>query len=212
MPLMPLKHADIWLAIDRLAERHGLSPSGLARKAALSPTVFNPSKRESKQRKRWPSTESIARILQATGTGLDEFMRLAAPDAGTARKALPLLRMSDAARPGRFDENGHPAGDAWENIAFPALPDPHAFILEMTGKSAEPVYRDGDRIVLSPAAPPRRDDRVALRLKKGEIMPGRLNRDITNKIELIPFTPGAAAVTLVRAEIEWVYRIVWASQ
>ena len=40
-----LKHTDIWRAIDRLAAQHGLSASGLARRAGLDPTTFNKSKR-----------------------------------------------------------------------------------------------------------------------------------------------------------------------
>jgi phage repressor protein C with HTH and peptisase S24 domain len=61
-----LHHADIWRAIDRLAERHGLSASGLARKAGLSATLFNPSKRINGKRKRWPSTESIDMVVFLT--------------------------------------------------------------------------------------------------------------------------------------------------
>ena len=40
-----LTHAQIWTALDRLAARAGLSPSGLAKKAGLDPTTFNKSKR-----------------------------------------------------------------------------------------------------------------------------------------------------------------------
>ena len=57
-----LTHAQIWHAIDSLAERYGLSASGLARKAGLDPTTFNVSKRQSVDgRLRWPSTESSPR-------------------------------------------------------------------------------------------------------------------------------------------------------
>lgn len=70
---MTLTHAQIWLAIDRLAERHGMTPSGLARHAGLDPTAFNPSKRTRGDRLHWPSTESIAKILAVTETGVVEF-------------------------------------------------------------------------------------------------------------------------------------------
>ena len=42
---MMLSHAQIWNALDRLAERNGMSPSGLAKKAGLDATTFNKSKR-----------------------------------------------------------------------------------------------------------------------------------------------------------------------
>ena len=67
-------HDDIWKAIDRLATTFGYSPSGLAKKAGLDPTTFNRSKRHSAEGKpRWPSTESIAKILSVTGVTMTEF-------------------------------------------------------------------------------------------------------------------------------------------
>ena len=63
-----LSHSRIWAAIDPLAARHGMTPSGLARRAGLDATTFNRSKRVTGDgRQRWPSTESIAKILDATG-------------------------------------------------------------------------------------------------------------------------------------------------
>ena len=59
-----LTHNQIWTAIDRLAARAKLSPSGLAKKAGLDPTTFNKSKRVTPEgRQRWPSTESVAKAL-----------------------------------------------------------------------------------------------------------------------------------------------------
>ena len=67
-------HDRIWAAIDALAERNRLSPSGLARRAGLDPTSFNKSKRQGVDgRQRWPSTESIAKVLDATGASIDEY-------------------------------------------------------------------------------------------------------------------------------------------
>jgi len=40
-----LTHGKIWTAIDALASRYGLLPSGLAKRAGLDVTAFNPSKR-----------------------------------------------------------------------------------------------------------------------------------------------------------------------
>ena len=59
-----IRHAEIWRAIDRLAAKHGLTASGLARRAGLDATAFNKSKRKGPSGKpRWPSTESVAKIL-----------------------------------------------------------------------------------------------------------------------------------------------------
>lgn len=70
-------HAEIWSAIDLLAAENGYSPSGLAKKAGLDPTTFNKSKRTSADGKpRWPSTESLSKILAATNTNMAEFFEL----------------------------------------------------------------------------------------------------------------------------------------
>jgi len=68
---------QLWYAIDHLAEIRGLSTSGLARKAGLDPTAFNKSKRFSRDgRPRWPSTESISRVMLATGVSFSQFAAL----------------------------------------------------------------------------------------------------------------------------------------
>lgn len=206
-----LQHADIWRAIDRLAERHGLSPSGLARKAGLSATLFNPSKRSSGKRKRWPSTESVAAILKATGSSLDEFVALASADAQQHR-SLPLLSLADLKKKNPFDANGHPAEDGWDQISLPGANDPHAYVIEVTGRGLEPFYRDGDRVIASPAEKPRRGDRILLRTSEGEIHAKILGREGAQKIELFAFGAEEAPLTLSRADIEWMHRIVWASQ
>ncbi|MFN7026693.1 MAG: helix-turn-helix domain-containing protein, partial [Pseudorhizobium sp.] len=70
-----LSHDTIWQALDALAERHKLTASGLARRAGLDPTAFNKSKRHGPDgRLRWPSTESIAKVLEATGSSVDQFL------------------------------------------------------------------------------------------------------------------------------------------
>ena len=62
-----MKHEDVWRALDTLAAENGLSASGLAKRSGLDPTTFNPSKRHMPNgRERWPSTESLAKVLAAT--------------------------------------------------------------------------------------------------------------------------------------------------
>lgn len=70
-------HAELWSAIDALAKNAQLTPSGLARRAGLDPTTFNKSKRfASDGRPRWPSTESLAKILEVTATDMITFGQL----------------------------------------------------------------------------------------------------------------------------------------
>ena len=70
-----ITNAKIWTALDRVAREHGLTGGGLARAADLDQTVFNPSKRHMKAtgRARWPSSETIAKVLNVTGVSMSEF-------------------------------------------------------------------------------------------------------------------------------------------
>jgi phage repressor protein C with HTH and peptisase S24 domain len=207
-----LSHEQVWKAIDGLGARYGLTPSALARKAGLDPTTFNRSKRQTAGgRERWPSTESIAKVLQATGASLEEFIGLTSTS-GTRRHTRPLLRLSQAGAEGYFDETGRVIGDGWDEIDILADADEHSYALEISGDSMTPLYRDGDIVVVSPSAPVRRGDRVVLRTRAGEVMARELKRQTTRTVELASFNPETPDRTLPSEEVSWIARIVWASQ
>jgi phage repressor protein C with HTH and peptisase S24 domain len=209
-----LTHAQVWSAIDRLAKHAGLSASGLAKRAGLDPTTFNKSKRITPQgRARWPSTESIAKALAATGTPFDAFVTLIEPASSSATvKPVPLLGFAEAGNGGYFDDGGFPAGSGWDEIAFPAVNDEHAYALEISGPSMEPAYRDGNVIVVSPSAPTRRGDRVVVRTKSGEVMVKELKRRTAKSLELKSLNAGQTDDTLAMSDVLWIARILWASQ
>ncbi len=207
-----LTHRQIWSAIDALAARNGLSPSGLAKLAGLDPTTFNKSKRgDATGKLRWPSTESISKVLGATNATLDEFVSLVEGVASRTRM-VPLIGMAQAGSRGYFDDAGFPAGSGWEEIAFPELADEHAYALEISGESMQPVYRDGDRIVVSPATNPRRGDRVVVKTVEGEVMAKLLHRMTAQRIELRSLNPAHEDRSFALNEIVFIHRIIWASQ
>jgi phage repressor protein C with HTH and peptisase S24 domain len=209
-----LTHAQVWSAIDRLAAQAGLSASGLARRAGLDPTTFNKSKRiTAAGRARWPSTESISKALAATGTDLDAFIALIHSDGGAKpSRGVPLLGFAQAGAGGYFDDGGFPAGSGWDEIAFPAVDDNRAYALEISGHSMEPAYRDGDVIVVSPAAPVRRGDRVVVKTRDGEVMAKELKRQTAKTLELKSLNAQHPDRTLATADVLWIARILWASQ
>ena len=209
-----LKHADVWRALDRLAAKHGLSASGLARRSGLDPTTFNKSKRITKEGKqRWPSTESVSKVLAATGDSLAEFVALMGEDnASVLAQRVPVIGYAQAGDKGYFDEAGYPTGSGWDEVLFPQLGDPHAFSLEISGTSMEPIYRDGDTIVVSPAADIRRGDRVVVKTKDGEVMAKELSRQSARKIDLSSLNKDHPDRSFEVEEIDWIARIVWASQ
>jgi phage repressor protein C with HTH and peptisase S24 domain len=211
-----LTHNQIWHAIDALAARHGLSASGLAKLAGLDPTTFNKSKRGGANGKlRWPSTESVSKILNATGASLDEFVTLLARNGEQQRvynRAVPLIGMAQAGNDGYFDDAGFPAGAGWDEIPFPEVADEHAYALEITGESMMPVFRDGDRIIVSPGASIRRGDRVVVRTNGGEVMAKALLRQTAQRIELKSFNAAFEDRSFALSEIAFMHRIIWASQ
>jgi phage repressor protein C with HTH and peptisase S24 domain len=207
-----LTHGQIWAALDRLAERSGLSPSGLAKRSGLDPTTFNKSKRVTPDgRERWPSTESLAKALAATNSSIDSFVALIGDGARTVQ-SVPLLGFAEAGSGGHFDESGFPAGKGWDEVALPSANDEHAYALEISGDSMKPAYRDGDVIVVSPRTPIRRGDRVVVKTRAGEVVAKELKRRTAKTLELQSLNPSHADRTLAAADVEWIARIVWASQ
>jgi phage repressor protein C with HTH and peptisase S24 domain len=210
-----LTHLQIWRAIDALAMRHNMSPSGLAKLAGLDPTTFNKSKRGTANGKlRWPSTESIAKVLAATGASLDDFVALVGETStGRRSRMVPLIGMAQAGTAGYFDDAGFPAGSGWEEIAFPELADEHCYALEITGDSMLPVYRDGDRIIVAPSSDNlRRGDRVVVKTHAGEVMAKVLGRMTAQRVELKSFNPQFEDRSFALSEVAFVHRIIWASQ
>lgn len=211
-----LTHETIWLAIDRLAQSSGYSTSGLAKKAGLDPTSFNRSKRIGADGKpRWPSTESISRILNATGSTITEFITLISNESlpQKSQSRIPFLSISQAERNEFFTTAGHPTGEGWDHIDYP---HPHEngtmiYALEVSGETMLPFFREGDRLIIAPQAPIRRGDRIIIKTATGQIMVTELNRQTANKIELKSLG-NDSEITFAPKEISWMARIVWVSQ
>jgi phage repressor protein C with HTH and peptisase S24 domain len=220
-----ISHDTIWGAIDALAEKYDLSPSGLARKAGLDPTSFNKSKRLSQDgRLRWPSTESISKVLEATGASLGEFTAFLDPNGyGSGlpqgsfppqQSAIPLLGFAQAGAGGFFDDGGFPAGQGWDVVDFPAAPDRKTgcYALEVQGESMMPLYRDGDVLIVEPGAQVRRGDRVVVKTREGEVMAKVLQRQTSRTIELLSLNPDHPNRIFELGDVDWMARIIWASQ
>jgi phage repressor protein C with HTH and peptisase S24 domain len=207
-----LTHEQIWSALDRLAARASLSPSGLAKRAGLDPTTFNKSKRiTSDGRSRWPSTESLAKALAATESSIESFVQLIG-DGPRPVLSVPLIALAQAAQRVHFDEHGHATGKGWNEVALPSAEDEHAFALEVSGDALAPAYRDGDVLLVSPAAAIRRGDRVVVKQRDGEVMIGELSRRTAKAVELAVIGAAPGEHSLAAADVEWIARIVWVRQ
>jgi len=212
-----LSHSAIWDAIDALATRHGFTASGLAKLAGLDATAFNRSKRVSRDgRERWPSTESISKLLEATGESFDSFLSSggaflqSSPQAHGPR--FPLLGLAQAGSGGFFDAAGFPSGEGWDEVRLPSAGENGIYALEVTGDSMLPLYRDGDRLVVSPTEQVRRGDRVVVKTRDGEVMAKILARQTANVVELHSLNPQHAPRLIDMTDVDWIARIIWASQ
>lgn len=202
-----LTHSQIWAAIDALAIREGLTPSSLAKLAGLDPTTFNRSKRQkSEGQLRWPSTESIAKVLAATGAGVDEFL-LMIPHPEREVRRVPFRILKENAEDW-FDLKGNLAG-GWDEIAFPSITHGNVFALEVKGHQFAPVFRDGDIILADPKIQTRRGDRIFLQDNAGAIKLATLGHQTVTHLHLSTLQdnvlePHALDNVRMIAKITWV--------
>ncbi|MBC6497009.1 MAG: helix-turn-helix transcriptional regulator [Alphaproteobacteria bacterium GM7ARS4] len=207
-----MTHQEVWQAIDDLAKALNLSPSALAKKAGLDPTIFNKSKRiNAEGRPRWPNTESIVQILRATGCNWHDLTGSSTlPHA--SNRSIPLIGMAKAGMEGYFDDAGYPIGYGLEEIEFPDFKDPNAYALEINGDSMAPVYRHGDIILVSPNSDIRAGDRIVLKNAQGEIMAKELRRQTERHVSLRSLNPAYENIDILKKDVLWTARIIWASQ
>jgi phage repressor protein C with HTH and peptisase S24 domain len=208
-------HKQVWTAIDVIAERYGFSASGLAKKAGLDPTSFNPSKRHGPDgRPRWPTTESIARVLEASGASVEEFSDLLAGRKGQPpkRRQVPLIGFTQVGKSGFFDDSGFPVGTSWDEIEAPGIVDQNAYAVEIQGDSMLPVYREGDIVIVSPSTSIRKGDRVIARTTGGDVLARILHRQSAKTVELAAFNPPDDIKSIEMKDIDWIARIIWAAQ
>ncbi|PZO76202.1 MAG: DNA-binding protein [Mesorhizobium amorphae] len=207
-----LSHDRVWAAIDALAERYSLSASGLAKRAGLDSTAFNKSKRCSVDgRPRWPSTESLSKIMDATGASLDEFLSLV-EEREKQKSRVPLIGFAQAGAGGFFTDAGFPAGQGWEMVDLPTAARDGSYALQVQGDSMLPLYRDGDILIVEPSAPVRKGDRVVVKTTGGEVMAKLLVRQGGDGVELLSLNPEHPNRMISSTDLEWIARIVWASQ
>ena len=224
-----LSHNQIWEALDRLAERHELTPSGLARARRPRPDLLQQIETAFR---RWAAALALDGIDRqgARRHGREHGAvygfhaagrRLSKQPAGQQENAfppqggsIPLLGFAQAGAGGFFDDGGFPAGQGWDVVDFPAAPSQKAgvYALEVQGESMMPLYRDGDVLIVEPGAQVRRNDRVVVRTNEGEVMAKVLLRQSPRSIELLSLNPEHPNRTLELSDVDWIARIIWASQ
>jgi phage repressor protein C with HTH and peptisase S24 domain len=154
-------------------------------------------------------------VLEATGASFEDFTALVTSQPCGRRgmaQPVPLIGLTQAGGGGFFDDGGFPVGQGWDQIRFPRVDDENAYALEVTGYSMQPLYRDGDILIVSPNSAPRKGDRVVLRTTEGEVMAKILVRRTGKTVELASFNPVHPNLVFPLERVDWMARIVWASQ
>ena len=203
-----MTHEEIWNAIDALAASRSVSVSRLARNAGLDPTTFNRSKRVSPDgRLRWPSTESISKVLTSTGASLAEMMQF--PGASVR---VPVIGIAHAGNSQHLGDGGEIKGTAWQEIVLPLPSGGRTVAFKVEGDSMLPLYREGDMLVVDPNGPMESGDRVVVRTSEGDVMAKELAARDENAVVLRALHDAQKDMTYRTDEVEWMGRIVWASQ
>lgn len=195
-----------------MALENGLTPSGLARRAGLDPTTFNPSKRVTRDGKlRWPSTESVSKVLDVTRCSLGHLVDLV-DEPRSSLRALPVINLNTAERTACFDAQGTPRGTFWGHAQLPDFGHGDAYALQISGDRLMPVYRDGDTVVVALSAPIRVGDRIIVKLASSGVMLRQVLRQTPARLTLGPVGGEGAPKTIASGEVIWSARIIWASQ
>lgn len=205
-----MKHPDIWRAIDELAETNGYSPSGLARESGLDATTFNKSKRVAADgKRRWPSSESIAKILDVTGTNLLDFAALVNRTTLKTRIAvLPLTVTTGAgAKVQHFDDDGQPTGKAWTRRTIPGSDDSAAFGIEVNNASLAPAFRNGSLLIAAPGAKLAKGDRAIVVQMNGSVVLGEITRAAGKTYELTTLGKSAKKLSVERTGARLIAKI-----
>lgn len=206
-----MKYEQVWEAVDKLAKINGLSPSGLAKKAGLDSTTFNKSKRTRHDgKKRWPSLDSLNKIIDVCHISFDEFFALAGDDADDKLlHSIPYISYSDLAD-GLTSIHADFSNNNWQKISFPDSKD-NLYALDLNTNSFEPLYRNGTLLILSQESEIRSGDRVTVFMKNNDIIITEFIRRTATTLETKNII-GADKFSIDVDDVHLIHRIVWASQ
>ncbi len=204
---------EIWNAIDKLAKINNMSPSAMAKKAGLNSTTFNKSKRIGPDgKKRWPSFESINKLIVAFNISLLDFYNIANPKNPNQNtlwpNLLPVCNYSNLKNE-KIEQNTFVTSD-WPKTAFPGR-DENLYMLELDISNFEPFYNNGSNLIISKHTDIRKNDMVIIISKNGTVTIGKFFRQTMEYIELLPINAKASAKQSL-SKIKMINRIVWASQ
>ena len=206
-----MQYEQVWDAVDKLAKLHGLSPSGLAKKAGLDATTFNKSKRtRNNGKQRWPSLDSINKILEACNISFEQFYQLIDEDLAIKPAGIPFITYSELAKNYHIDASKL-VTDKWEKAQFPdgTL---NLYAINLDTSEFEPMYRKGNTLIATKDPEIRKADRVIVLLNNKNIIIKEFKHRTTSAIVFADLLNPNHEIQVKINEIKLINRIVWAEQ
>ncbi|MFV0627150.1 MAG: hypothetical protein ACK5N8_07365 [Alphaproteobacteria bacterium] len=202
-----MNHEIIWDAVDNLAKKNNLSPSGLAKKAGLDSTTFNKSKRKRPDGKnRFPSLESIQKIIEACNVSFEEFYNLSKKkEKEVSPSNIPYIEFSSFNK----DNSLIDAKEYGKKIRFPDNRN-NLYAVEINQENSK--YKIGTILVATKNSETRRGDNIIVRMKQGNIHLGNFVRRTAKTIEIIDLSVNNEEWSLKIDDIKEINRILWISQ
>ena len=122
---------------------------------------------------------------------------------------VPVINRVAAGYPTEFTDLGYPVGVADEYVFCPGIEDPNAFAIRVCGESMEPRYREGDILIISPAATVSSGDDCFVRIEATEETTfKRVFFDPADEIRLQPLNERFPPQVLPRDQVSALYRAV----
>lgn len=207
-----MKYEQVWDAVDKLARAHGLSPSGLAKKAGLDATTFNKSKRiRPDGKKRWPSLDSINKILDACNVTFEQFYSLI--DEGLMPEMMNAVPYINYSRLGSEKEirDNRLVTDGWKRMHFPDASS-NLYAIDIDVSDFEPFFKNGSAIIVAKNSEIRKNDRIVVILKNGDILIKEFVHRTPSTLVLCDLADFRKEMNVNLVDIELINRILWAGQ
>ena len=108
-----------------------------------------------------------------------------------------------------YTDHGYPPGAADEHLSpTEELGDPSAYGLAIRGRSMEPLFRDGDRVVVSPARPFVPGRLHVVHSKKGQVQLRLVERH-GDTYSLLSINPSYPPIYLQIGDVAWLHAVTW---
>lgn len=135
-----------WGVLDAVAERNGMALSTLGKRIGMDKTSLLPSKRVVNGEMRWPSTKTLADVLNGMNVSVDEFAGILTGRKISFNEKLPAITLSSVMAGRAYRKDGEKNDSAWEAIEHPMAEAMDVWVLIVD--RAMPGLKEGSKMFL----------------------------------------------------------------